>query len=484
MIIKSGKTLLLKGELIPPSDKSISHRAVILSSLNNNISYIKNLLFSDDIRATLRWAKNVGVSFCKISHNIIEVNSTKVDYSSSNNHSLYLANSGTSARLLMGVMAGFYSTCFFNGDSSLEKRPMLRIIKPLTLMGATIFAHKQLYKQTGNIHKDITLKDSNTIINNQNYANGLDLINCKDYKDAYLPIFIKGGNLKGISYKVPIASAQIKSAILLAGLFTNDEVIVQESAPTRDHTENMLIASGINLRITRNKFNVKTIAMPKGIKKLQPNNWEIPSDFSSSAFIIQAALSVPNSFISIKNVNLNPLRTGLLTVLQQMGANINVIYTGMLCGEQIGNIEVRYTKNLKPVTVGKSLVPLMIDEFPVLACLLSLVNGESTFLEIEELRYKESDRILSIETNLHKLGIKTKSTKSSLTIFGDFSVDTKREICLDANLDHRIAMAFLILGFAKNGYTVIKDADTINSSFPNFVNIMQNLGANIAISKE
>lgn len=481
MIIKSGKTLLLKGVIIPPSDKSISHRAVILCSLSNNISYIKNILLSEDIKATLSWAKSIGVTLLKVKDNVVQIDSTKVDNTKLNNYSLYLANSGTSARLLMGVMAGFYGTALFTGDFSLQKRPMLRIIKPLTLMGANIFSNINLHNKANN-KQEINLQNFNTISNNPNYINGSELINNNQYKDAYLPIFVKGGNLKGISYKVPVASAQIKSAILLAGLFTNNKVVVKEAAPTRDHTENMLIASGIKLNIRSDKSNAKTITMQSGKKILQTTDWEIPADFSSAAFIIQAALTVSDSFITIKNVNLNPLRTGLLKVLEQMGARINVIHTGVMCGEPIGNIEVNYTKNLKAITVSKELVPLMIDEFPALACLLSLVNGKSTFLGVEELRYKESDRIFSIESNLNKLGIKTESTKDSLTIYGNSSIDIKEDIYLYANLDHRIAMAFLILGFAKSGYTIVKDADTINSSFPNFVSIMQNLGANITVS--
>jgi len=483
MIIKSNKSKPLQGEISPPADKSISHRAVILSSLSNGISYIENLLLSEDIETTISWAKQLGVTFAKhnnkleVCSNIINNNKLIVNKT----FKFYMGNSGTSSRLLMGVMAGLGYKSLFYGDASLQKRPMLRVIAPLMQMGAKIFARDTLDTNCSLELINKSFVDNDTSANQDDVCNNLSLIS-KDTTKAYLPVVLQKGNLRGINYNMNVDSAQVKSAILLAGLFTKDEVVVKENVATRDHTENMLLAAGVNLNIKASAYNgAKVITLHKGSKTLKPCNWQVPGDFSSAAFIIVAGLLVPESKLLIKGVNLNPLRTGLLHVLQQMGANLKISYKNKVCGELFGDIEVNYTKDLRPASVNKELVPLMIDEFPILFCLSSLIKGESKFLGIRELRHKESDRILAVESNLNKLGVITKSTEDSLIVQGNPNFVNKEVVSINSNLDHRIAMSFLVLGLVVNSGIIVKDANTINTSFPTFVSTMKQLGANINI---
>ncbi|MGV3278733.1 3-phosphoshikimate 1-carboxyvinyltransferase [Rickettsiales bacterium LUAb2] len=425
----------LKGEITPPSDKSISHRSIIFSSLATGVSYINNLLSSKDVEVTIQYFKQLGVIFTQLENNNYRVEANGLQILNNKKYKFDLGNSGTSARLLMGVTAALEGEFEFTGDKSLSKRPMYRVIEPLTLMGANIVANNN-----------------------------------------YLPIKIIGKQLHGISYTMNVASAQVKSSILLAGLFTNDKVEIVETSFTRDHTENMLIQAGVDLKVNI-QDNKKIITLSSGKKSLKTNTWNIPSDFSSAAFIIVAALLVKDSEVKLNSVNLNPLRSGLLKVLLAMGANIKVVNNSFICGEPVGDIIVKYSR-LQKAVVKKESVPSMIDEFPILSVLAAFAEGESIFYGVEELRYKESDRIQEIEDNFAKLGIKTKSTKDTLHIWGNKEIKAGG-ITINSKLDHRIAMSFAIMGLACNQPITIKDANTINTSFANFVNIIKEIGGNI-----
>lgn len=440
--IYSHKSGSLNGEIIPPGDKSISHRAVILSSLACGTSYINNILNSEDVNMTISCMQQLGVIFNKTTTGY-KVTSKGIQYITPKEYyEFYLGNSGTSARLLMGAVSNIKSTFYFNGDESLNKRPMLRIVEPLTLMGVNF--------------------------------NG----NCTN-----LPFSFKGGGVKGINYNLKIGSAQVKSAILLAGLNSKDATIVTELIPSRDHTESMLKLNGVDVQVVQNKAEekvVKTITLNKGDKTVKPMIWDVPGDFSSVSFFIVAALIVEGSHIMIKNVNLNPLRTGLLNLLVQLKANIKVNYKNKINGEDFGDIEVKYSK-LEPFSVDSSLTSSLIDELPILFVLAAFTNhGEVSckFYGIQELRYKESDRLSLMELNLNKLGVKTVSTNDSLEVYGGNNI-LKGGITVMSNLDHRIAMSFAVMGLKCESPLQIEGADVIKTSFPKFIEYMQHVGANI-----
>lgn len=481
----------LVGTVKPAADKSISHRAVIIASLTKGTSYIYNLLSSEDITATINWAKSLGVKFIALSEDeSVKSHITKASEGTSKpsnikvisdidindvsnytqDYTFFMGNSGTSSRLLLGVMAGFNCNSYFYGDASLHKRPMLRVITPLLHLGVHLQASFQVVNPK---FTDCPLDFSQSL-----KTSVTDI-------PQYLPIKVNKGNLTGGHYKIPVASAQVKSAILLASLFTDKKVVIHEPILTRDHTENMLTAAGVSIKRESLLSGGQLITVPSGRKKLQPQSWQIPNDISAASFIIVAALLVPDSKITLVNVNLNPLRSGLLIALKQMGANITIINKCIINNEPAGDITVEYTKNLKAVHIIASLAPLMIDEFPILACLAATLEGTSIFNGISELQYKESNRILAITNNLKLFGVKAINTEDSLIIVGNYSaIKARDKIIVNPGLDHRIAMSFLILGLIKEQGVTINNTDTIATSFPNFIELMVSLGANIITTKD
>lgn len=420
-----------------PSDKSISHRSIIFASLAKGRSTIENLLVSEDISRTINFFKALGVVFTQEVSNRFVIESA--GYNNFTNVKLtgdkfYMGNSGTSCRLLMGVAAGINtnSNFIFTGDSSLSKRPMLRVITPLVAMGANI-SHNQ----------------------------------------GKLPIEIQGNTIKKtVEHKQEVASAQVKSAILLAALVSGVRTSYEETIPTRNHTENMLKMLNIDISVTDNKIVVNNHK-----QDIPAFNYNVPRDFSSAAFIIVLSLIGHNCQVTITKVLLNPLRTGLLIVLQRMGAKILIKNERVYNSELIGDIIV-VSSQLRGVEVEKELASNLIDEYPILACACACAEGQSVFYGVEELKYKESNRAQTICDNLNILGINSCLVNNNIIINGNKNSVLPGKV-IKSNGDHRIAMAFAILGTVIKGQTKILDTACIKTSFPNFLQLLQQLNVNI-----
>ena len=436
--ISANKSSNLTGDVIVPGDKSISHRALIIGSLVTGKIKIKNLLESDDVIATLDALKTLGIKIKKVK-NIWEVIGSGIGNLSGSNYSLDLGNSGTGSRLLMGLIAGSDVEATILGDESLSKRPMKRIIKPLIKTGA--------------------------VFDNPSNDN--------------LPIKIKGSKIPlPLEYNSPVASAQIKSSILLAGLTSTGNTSVIEPTLSRDHTERMLKYLGAIIT-TRKLPNSSWKITLEGLPSLKPFDIEIPSDPSSAAFPIVASIITPNSKIKVVNVCVNDLRMGLYKSLIEMGANISFSNRREINGEPIADISAKFSV-LKGIKIPKSRVASMIDEFPILSIAAIRAIGETTMEGIEELRFKETDRIHAMSEGLRLVGIETREKKDSMVIKGrgpDYSINGN--VTIKSRLDHRIAMSFLCLGLITENPIKVLDTDTINSSFPSFFEIMNKIGANL-----
>ena len=404
----------LNGELTIPADKSISHRAVMFSSLANGKSIIKNFSNGADPKSTLGIFKKLGVQF-DYKNDILEVYSNGI--LSSPQEVLNCDNSGTTMRLMSGILAGQSFNSTLIGDESLSKRPMKRIIEPLTLMGANIKS-------------------------NQNKA----------------PLEIYGEKLHGIDYKTPIASAQVKSAILLAGLFAEGKTSVTEPYLSRNHTELMLSYMGANIETTN---TITTIQK----STLEPKTLEICGDISSAAYFIVAGLIVPNSQIILKNVGLNPTRTGIIDVVKSMGGNIEILDQRLVSNELVGDIKIQYSE-LQSTTIQGEIIPRLIDEIPIIAVLATQANGTTIIKDAQDLRNKESDRITAIVTELKKLGANIEETPDGMLIhgktplIGDSSVETYH--------DHRLAMSLYVAGLICKNEILINEFEWVNISFPEF----------------
>jgi 3-phosphoshikimate 1-carboxyvinyltransferase len=335
-------------------------------------------------------------------------------------------NSGTTIRLLSGILAGQPFLSILSGDESLRQRPMKRIIEPLRQMGVEI---------------------------------------CSRAENRFPPIVIRGGNLKGISYEMPIASAQVKSAILLAGLFAKGDTTVKEPHKSRDHTEKMLKSMGVELYITKN-----TIKISPPSQELKPFDITIPNDFSSAAFFIGGACLVPNSEVIIKNVCLNETRTGFLEVLRSMGAKIEIFNLKEQAGEPVGDILVKKFSGLKGVTVQGEIIPRLIDEFPILCIIATQAEGLTVIRDAKDLRAKESDRIKAMVTELSKMEVPVKELEDGVEIKGPCKLKGTE---VYSYKDHRIAMALSIAGLISEGKTTIIDADCVDISFPEFYNFLE-----------
>lgn len=420
----------LKGTVVLDGDKSISHRAVMVSSISKGKSIISNILESEDVSRTINTFLKLGVRIKKKNNKLVVYG--KGLYSLKKpNKIIYLGNSGTSARLLTGILAAQPFNTTITGDKSLCSRPMGRIIKPLLQMNARLKS-----------------------------------------KNNKLPLFIQGGQkLKPIKYKVPLPSAQIKSGLLLASLYINGKTQIIEKSITRNHTEIMLKSYGANIKIKNKIINLK------GGKELKASKINIPCDFSSASFFIVAALIVKGSFIKIKNINLNSTRIGLLKALHLMGGKIKIKNKKKICGETVGDIEVKYSK-LKGCNLKSNISPTMIDEYPIIAIAASQASSPSKFNGLKELKHKESNRLNSISLNLKRCGIKNIIKNNNLTIYPSKNNQNK-VIKIDPKKDHRIAMSFAVMGMVYKHGIKIKDAEYINTSFPNFIEKINNIGANI-----
>ncbi|GAA0458939.1 3-phosphoshikimate 1-carboxyvinyltransferase [Alkalibacillus silvisoli] len=419
------KDYSLAGEIEVPGDKSISHRALMLASLAQGESVINRFLLSEDCNRTIEAFKALGVQIETHGDQVL-VKSEGASAFKEPSSPLEMGNSGTTIRLLAGLLAAFSFQVTLTGDESLSKRPMERVITPLTKMGA----HFQSI--TG---------------------------------DNKLPIKINGGKLMPITYHLPVDSAQVKSAIILAGLLTEGQTTVVENNPTRDHTEKMLPAFGGSIKVEEQTVTIK------GKQSLKPTNLTVPGDQSSAAFWVAAALITPDSHIKVKEVGVNETRLGFVNVLRRMGANIKVKVDRYIGDEPIGTIEVSYS-TLHPTTIKPNEVPAMIDEVPLLALVATQTYGDMTIEHIEELRYKETDRISATVALLKNLGANIKASNDQIEVYGRTLLKGGQ---VKTNGDHRMAMMAVIASIISEKPVTIDDVECIQVSYPNFLDDLRGL---------
>ena len=425
----------LKGEISVPGDKSISHRAIMLASLANGNSEISGFLEGEDCLATIEVFKNMGVNISKNEEKFV-VEGRGLHGLASPSSPLDFRNSGTSVRLCSGVLAAQQFSSILLGDSSLSSRPMTRITEPLELMGA------------------------NTI----------------STEEGTLPIRIEPvESLKSIKYSLPVASAQVKSCILFAGLYSKGITEIEEKVTTRDHTERMLNQFGIPIDISQSKA-AKIIRMSR-VEVINPSNIYICGDFSSASFFILAALITPNSELLLKNVGVNPTRIGFLHALKHMGANIE-LQNEIDSFEPTADILVK-TSNLQGITLNTNLVANMIDEMPAFFIAASLAEGTTKVKDAKELRTKESDRLQSMSEVLDSFGVKFQLKDDGIIINGLGKEGTFKASEINSFGDHRIAMASSIGSLRADGESTIIDCLNVNTSFPNFVDVCKQVGIDI-----
>lgn len=415
----------LRGSVNIPGDKSVSHRALMLSAIADGRSHIRGFLEGEDTRATAAVLSRLGVVIETPSEGERVVHGAGLNGLRGCDEPLDCGNAGTGMRLLTGLLAGQSFDSTLVGDASLSKRPMRRVTDPLAQMGARI-----------------------------------------DTQDGLPPLHVHGGqSLTGIRYQLPVASAQVKSAVLLAGLYAKGETEVIEPHPTRDYTERMLAAFGWPIRFSPGR------AQLEGGHRLRATDVDVPADFSSAAFFLVAASIVPGSELRLPAVGLNPRRTGLLQALRLMGADITVEHERESGGEPVGDLLVRYAP-LKGIELPQSLVPDMIDEFPVLFVAAAVASGRTTIRGAAELRVKESDRIATMAAGLRSLGVAIEETPDGAIIdggrIGSGTVET--------HLDHRIAMSFVVAGLVADGVVGVNDCGHVATSFPGFLELANGCG--------
>jgi 3-phosphoshikimate 1-carboxyvinyltransferase len=406
--------MAIKGALELPGDKSISHRALLFSTFTKGRNIIHNISTGEDVESTRICLLESGIKSTK-KNNTVEIVGAKLSESI---NPLNCGNSGTTTRLITGLLSGQQLKATLIGDQSLSSRPMNRIINPLTLMGAEI-------------------KSNN----------------------LQLPLKISSSILNGIEYEIPIASAQVKSCLILAGLGAISTSQFYEKTPTRNHTEIMLQKMGANLTVNRNNITVHPITQPL-------NNYEVivPGDPSTAGFFIGAALVIPNSKLIIKNVLLNPSRIGLINILQKMNAQIHIIRQWNEIGETVGDIQISYSQ-LNSIDLDKEDIPSMVDELPIFALIASQADGITRVKGAEELRVKESDRIKAICVNMKEIGVNILELKDGFVIEG---VSNLRGGHIKTYNDHRIAMTFEIANLISNEKIIIDNPKCIDISYPEF----------------
>jgi 3-phosphoshikimate 1-carboxyvinyltransferase len=424
--IDLSKAKSFKGEFSPPPDKSISHRAVIFSSLSKGKSIIKNFLRAEDPLSTINAFRTLGINIEDTADEII-INGKGIHGLREPDRIIDCGNSGTTMRFLSGILSGNPFFSVLTGDESLRQRPMSRVIIPLRLMGAEIMAR---------------------------------------YDDSYPPIAIRGKRLKAIQYTMPVASAQVKSAILLAGLYAEGVTEVVEPFKSRDHTERMLPAFGAEIKVEGLRLKIK------GGTELHGLEIYVPGDFSSAAFFIVGALLIRDSEIIIRGVGINPARTGLLSVLKEMGADVEISNIKDLSGEPVADIYCKGGRELKGIHITREKIPSLIDEFPVFCVAATQATGITAIRGAEELRIKESDRIKAMATELRKMGVKIEEFEDGLNITGGSNL---KGAVIESCRDHRIAMAMSIAAIIADGTTTINDISSVSTSFPGFFDILKRL---------
>lgn len=407
---------MIKGRLRVPGDKSISHRAVMFGAISKGITNIKGFLTGADCISTISIFKKMGIDI-EIQNTAVTVKGKGLYGLSKPGEILDCGNSGTTTRLVSGILSAQNFTSVLTGDKSIQKRPMNRITAPLTLMGADI-------------------KSNN----------------------GFAPLTITGSSLHGIEYNSPVASAQVKSAILLAGLYADSPTTVIETAKSRDHTELMLKKFGANLNTT------KTSATINPCKELFATDIDVPSDISSAAFFMAAATLVPDSELILENVGINPTRDGVIKVLKDMGANIEIINSNDEF-EPVADIKVSYSR-LHATTIGGDIIPTLIDELPLLAAVASMAEGKTIIKDATELKVKESNRIKVMCEELSKLGVNVVETEDGMEIEGTNKL--LGNVTISTHDDHRIAMTFAILGLISDGEIKLDNKNCVEISYPGF----------------
>lgn len=420
----------LRGELTPPGDKSISHRALIFAALASGESQIRGLLISADVEATAAACRQLGADIHSTgqgSRALVSVRGTGEHGLARPSQALDMGNSGTAMRLLTGVLAAQPFDSELIGDASLSRRPMRRIMEPLSRMGAKISASEK----------------------------------------GTAPLQIQGNpELKAIEYTLPVASAQIKSCVLLAALFAKGKTCIREPGKSRDHTELMLPVFGVDLPAP---------CCVSGGSTLQAASLEVPADISSAAFFMVAAAVVPGSEVLLRNVGVNPTRDGILRVLQAMGADIEIRHSRHFGKEPVADINVRYRDDLQAIDIPEDWVPSLIDELPVIMILATCAEGVTRIRGAEELRVKESDRIAVMARGLETLGTRLQEYSDGIDIHGGRLGGGE----VDGEGDHRCAMSFCIAGQIASGEVLIDGASHINTSYPDFVRHLQSLGGRV-----
>ena len=422
----------LHGRLRVPGDKSITHRAFILGSLAERNSRIAGALSGRDCLATVACLRSLGVTIERTSETDFVVHGCGLHGLSEPEDMLDCQRSGTTMRLLMGVLAGQPFTTILSGDAQLRRRPMARIAKPLRQMGATVLGRGD---------------------------------------GRYAPLAIQGGSLRGITWDLPVASAQVKSAILLAGLYAEGRTVVREPGPARDHTERMIAASGAPISVQG-----KTISLDGPIPKLGNLNLVVPGDLSSAAYFLAAGCLVPGSRLTAFDVGINPTRTGFLDILRAMGANLRITNLREMSGEPVADVEV-LTSDLRGVQTGGDLIPRAIDEFPLVALVATQAHGQTTIRDAAELRVKETDRITTTVEALRKLGAHISAQPDGFVVEGPTRLIGAD---VDSHGDHRLAMMLAVAGLVAEGGTRIHRAECIADSFPGFEQLLAQIGAELS----
>ena len=431
--ITSGKSLT--GQCSVPGDKSISHRAVMFGGIAEGQSTIRNFLDGHDCRATIQVMRDLGVTIEALTPTELVVHGRGIDGLQEPNTVLDCANSGTTIRLLTGLLAGQKFTSFLNGTAQIRRRPMGRIVQPLRGMGADIMG-----RQNGN----------------------------------YAPLGIRPARLRGVEYDMPVASGQIKSCLLLAGLYAHDLTIVREPGPARDHTERMLQAMGAPIEVIGNAVYSERPSTP--LKALELT---VPGDPSSAAFLLVAGVIVPDSRLTIAGVGVNHTRTGIIDALLEMGANIQFANEREQAGEPVADVEVQYSE-LRGARFGGQQIVTMIDELMVLVVAATQAKGRTVIKNAEELRVKETDRIASTVTELRKMGARIEPTEDGFIIDGPTQLIGAP---VESQGDHRLAMTLTIAGLVARGTTTVYGSEVTADSFPGFEVTLQALGGMLKVDE-
>ena len=410
------------GQIKVPGDKSISHRAVMLGSLANGVTEISGFLKGADCLSTIDCFRKMGIDI-DINGENVTVHGNGLRGLKKPDEMLYTGNSGTTTRLLCGILAGQNFDTSITGDASIQKRPMGRVVQPLSMMGAKI-------------------------------------------ENEYCPLYITGTKLHGIDYKMPVASAQVKTAIILAGLYADGETVIHEIEKSRDHTELMLSAMGADLTVDNLDITVKPT------NDLTAVNVDVPGDISSAAFFLVLGAIMPNSQITVTNVGINPTRTGIINVLKDMGADITLENVHTSAGETVADITVR-SSSLKGTTVGGDIIPRLIDELPIIAVAAVFANGQTVIKDAQELKVKETNRIRAVVDEFNKCGIDITETDDGMIINGGKSIHGAD---FKTYGDHRMAMSLTVLAQLADGESTLDDSDCACVSYPTFFDDFYKLG--------